>query len=283
MAIDLEGREEEVWALLAWRVKLWTGMDHSSVTAERAQHILDSLLVTLELGEEALQGNNALVQGQVPLEELFLLGRKRTNVKRKVARQLWRKVLDTLPPTDNLCCRETLRDGMAAFFRVYEPEFSPAEIHITCDYPICVPAEGQGIVFIQTYLERAYQENLFCAPFDAQCLRQLWRRHGLGAEAIGNLFTPVLATALGCVLMGEDPRALAPSASGVARLQQGLLVKSRAQVEDLVAQALVRLAAALGLERRTLIRYLERAAMVVAADVFHGVERLTLGRVLMPV
>ena len=279
MTSGIEGREEELWALLARRVRLCTGLDHSSVTAEKAQRILDSTLFTLALGEQALEEAEALAVGPPTLEALFALGRRRTEIKLRVCRALWRRVLDGAPSTSNRCYRDTLGPGMAAFFRYYDPEFSATELHITCDYPAWVPVEQrQGVAFIQTYLERVHRENQFCAYFSPGALRTLWRRAGPRANDVANLYGPVLTTALTCVLVGEDPLALSPSPAGVLALQARLRPLDRANVERLVQAALATLYLGVIRPQPTLIRYLEQSIPAVAADLY--LAREGLGRLL---
>lgn len=281
MTSGIEGREEEVWALLRRRVALCTGLDHSSVTAEKAQRLLDSLLYTLALGDAVLSETPALAAGSVPLEEVFRLGRRRIDSQRKVSKTLWRRVGDTLLPTDQLCYRETLLDGMAAFFRRYEPEFSAPDHIITCDYPLAVPPEGlEGVTLIQTYLERALWENRFCAHFPAPALRALWRRQGMDRDSFCNLFLPVLTTALVCVLLREDPANLSPTHGGVVRLQAALLPRDLGQVEAMLREALTVLNDGLVLRGRPLIGYLEQALPAVAADLWRAKEGLNLAALL---
>ena len=282
MMSGIEERKEELMALLAWRVQRYTGLDSSSVRAERAQAILDSTLFTLAMGEEAVPTpeDGVLAAGELPLRELFTLGQRRIAAKLRTARQLHRSVVRSLPPTENECFRDTLTDGMAAFFRLYEPEFSANEIHITCDYPLYLPVEGrQGVDFIEAYLERALQENRFCTYFPPAALAGAWRRLGLGnPDAIGNLFGPVFLSAVACIFLRESPMELSPSPAGLLRFQEGLPTMSRQRVETLAAKACDILAKGLAIQRSTLKRYLVEASRTAAAELYLAAERGTLLR-----
>lgn len=277
--IGIETRKEELMALLAWRVRRYTGLDSTSVRAERAQAILDSTLFTLEMGEESLPAADscALSTGEPSLRQLFELGQKRISAKGRTARQLHRSVVHTLI-SGNECYHDTLTSGMAAFFRHYEPNFSANEIHITCDYPLYLPIEGrQGVDFIARYLERALQENRFCACFPSAALDRVWRRFGLGnPDAFGNLFGPVFLSALCCVLLREDPAGLYPLLPGVLELQKKLGAMGRSRAEALTAQACQVMIKGLALRRRTLARYLAEASRTAAAELYLAAERETL-------
>lgn len=278
----IEDRKEELMALLAWRIQRFTGLDSTSVRAERAQAILDSTLFTLEMGEDAgpRAEAGALCAGELPLRTVFEQGRRRISAKLRTARQLHRSVVRTMPPTQNECCRDTLLGGMAGFFKLYEPEFSAHEIHVTCDYPLYLPVEGrQGVDFITAYLDRILQENRFCSYFQPAALAHAWRRFGLGnTESIGNLFSPVFLSAVACILLRESPMELSPSPEGLLRLQEGLPTMSRERAEHLAAKSCDILAKGLSIHRTSLVRYLHKAVPTAAAELYLAAERGTLLR-----
>ncbi|NCB64180.1 MAG: hypothetical protein EOM52_11375 [Clostridia bacterium] len=280
----IEDRKDEVMALLAWRLSRFTGLDSTSVRVERAQAILDSTLFTLEMGERAVPAaaEGVIVDGEIPLRVLFELGQRRIDAMLKTVRQLRRSVVRTMLPTDNECYRDTLIDGMAAFFRVYEPEFGADLIHITCDYPLYLPVEGrQGVNFIKTYLDHALQENRFCAYFPPKSLHTVWKRAGAGnPESICNLFSPVFLSALVCVLVRESPAGLTPSPQGVSGLQHALRAMGRTQAEEVTAQACDVLVKGLSIQKSTLKAYLEQAAHKAAAELFLAADRGTLPQAL---
>lgn len=267
--------------LLAERVRHYTGGESTSLRAEAAQCLLDSALLTVGLALKDLPTPSAAVAAlkEVPLPELYTRGRKRISVKLRVARQLWRSVAETLPPTGPDVMRDTLLHGVAGFFKRYDPDYAAQELPITCDYPICCPVERlQGVEFMVEYLDRAKQENRFCARFAPDKLAALLRRTmGDYGVQIFNVFQQVYTAALGCVLMDADPARLSFSVGQVRRLQASLLVKSRGEIEALCRNANRRLVPQ-GPERR----YLDRAARLIAGSLCHGVEALTLDRIFVP-
>lgn len=267
--------------LLADRVRRYTGGESTSLRAEAAQSLLDSALLTLGLALKDLPSPAAAVAAlkSSPLPDLYAQGRKRLTVKLRVARQLWRAVAETLPPIGPDVMRETLLNGVAGFFRRYDPDYAAQELHITCDYPLCCPVEElQGVEFMVEYLDRAKWENRFCARFAPDRPTALLRRTmGDYSVQIFNLFGQVYTAALGCILMGADPATLTFSPSQVRALEAAWLVKSRAEIEALCLQANRRLVPP-GPEAR----YLDRAAAWMSGALCHSAQELTLDRIFVP-
>lgn len=275
----------DIGQLLAQRTRRWTGGDSDSVRVEAAQALLDGCLYTVGLALKDLPGPDAALAALAggDLEGLYASGRRRINVKLKVARQLWRAVVHSMAEVDVEVYRATLLPGVAGFFKLYDADYAPQDIRITCDYPLCRPVEDLwGVEFMVAYLDAALQENRFCAKFPPPAVRALLAR-GLGAyrEQVFNLFEEVFTAALGCELMGTDPAGLSWSARQVQDLQAKLLVWDRHQVEELVDAACGRLCGGLGVTG-AVRRYAEGCAGAVAGRVYHGVDGLYLARVFVP-
>lgn len=272
----------EFGLLVARQTQRWTRGRSSSVRVEAAQALLDGCLYTVGLALKELPGPDAALSALAAgdLTALYERGRRRVGVKLKVVRQLGRTAARGLLDVDVEVYRATLVDGVAGFFKLYDPDFAPQDIRITCDYPLYRPVEDlRGVEFLAAYLDAAVQEDRFCARFPLSAVRGLLCRSlGSYREQVFNIYEEVFNAALGCVLMGRDPAGLAVSAGEVSALQARLLVKDRAEVEDLVAGACGRLCGGMGLAG-PVRRYVEAGADRLAGRVFHAVEGLCLRRV----
>lgn len=93
--------------------------------------------------------------------------------------------------------RSTVIDGIASFFKLYDPLFGGQELHITADYPTCLGRPSVcGIEFIESYLQRIQAENDFLQLFPAQNVHVFLEKLVPGyAETPMNLFEPVFCRA----------------------------------------------------------------------------------------
>lgn len=209
---DLSRLQGESLTLLAERADAWSHGLSTSLPAERAQQLLGSVLyiVSLELKtgptpEEAVERLR-----REPLAALYAAGQKRITRKLQAARTLHRQLKKTLFPTPNQFYRATLADGVGGFFKLYRPALAAQEIHITADYPTFFGLPPlDGVEFMEEYLRCLSHENRFLRCFAPETVHALL----LGLDEnypllILNLYGPVLAAALACVLTRRPVAAL---------------------------------------------------------------------------
>lgn len=152
---DLRRLRAESLPLLRCQAERLTGGRSSSLPAETAGALLDSVFYTVSLAlkrcaspEEAL----TLLQQQ-PLDTLFAAGQKRLARKVQAARLMHDELTRSLFSTPNAFYRATLVDGIAGFFKLYRPALFAQETHITADYAL-IP---------MNLLEPALTAALLCA------------------------------------------------------------------------------------------------------------------------
>lgn len=213
---DLRRLRAESLPLLRCQAERLTGGRSSSLPAETAEALLDSVFYTVSLApkrcaspEEALT-----LLRQQPLDTLFAAGQERLTRKVQAARLMHDELTRSLFSTPNAFYRATLVDGIAGFFKLYRPALFAQETHITADYAL-IP---------MNLLEPALTAALLCAldglpanslcarcgrtiaprPFRPQSRRTFCRhaaralsRNSLSA-ALSILFTPLPAGTCGC-------------------------------------------------------------------------------------
>ncbi|MDO5346813.1 MAG: DUF6179 domain-containing protein [Lachnospiraceae bacterium] len=203
---DTEQIQAECLRLLAEQTEKWNRGRSSSVRVEKAQELLSSILYTIGLALKAYSSPEDAVDAlkQEPMEQLFQTGQKGIRRKIQTARLTHRQITKKLFQTKNVFYRATVADGISGFFKLYSPEFSAQEIHITADYPTFLDvADLAGIEFIERYLRNIAYENQFLLYFSANKVHHLLS--GLDEnyqQILMNIYEPVLAAALGCVLTG---------------------------------------------------------------------------------
>lgn len=260
----------ECLALLAKTVQKYTAGDSSSVPLERAGQIFESTCFTLGVWlktfptpDEAL---NALQSEGV--KALYKKGRRRIDTMLAAAKTVHARLLRQLIKTPNVYYAATIDEGIRGFFKLYYPDFAAGEIHITADYPTFNPQPPLlGIEFIKAYLNRLYYENSFCSCFAPGRIHHLLCGYASGYEQMPlNLYEPVLAAALGCVLLKRDTAALDVGPDGPARLGALFSGKTQPQLEALLAPAARTLCDCLNAPQG-LRRYIGASLPLVAANI----------------
>ena len=180
---EFERIQYECVNLLAFKVERFNLGESSSIPTDKAKAIMASNLFTLSLWlktyeepEEALR-----LLRKESIFELYKKGRKRIDRMVMSAKSLHAKLLEKLLETENEYYALTIDDGIKGFFKLYYPEFSAQEIHITADYPIYNPMERlSGIEFIKRYVECLYNENQFCINFNKEDIHFLLKGYDKG-------------------------------------------------------------------------------------------------------
>lgn len=219
---EFERIQYECINLLAFKAERFNLGESSSIPVDKAKSIMDSNLFTLSLWLKTCESPEEAL-GLLKKESIFELykkGQKRIDTLVVSAKTLHQKLLEKLLETENEYYALTIVDGIKGFFKLYYPEFSAQEIHITADYPVYNPMERlSGIEFIKAYMECLYNENQFCLYFNKQDIHYLLRGYDKDyAHLLMNIYGEVLTAAIGCVLSGEDIRRLNLSSKGVSYL-----------------------------------------------------------------
>lgn len=261
--------------LLACKCDEWTRGESSSLPAEKAQDILTSIMYVISLARKEQSDN-------IPVSELFERGLVCVQKKLFSCHMLQRRILKNLFNTPNVFYRSTIAGGISGFFKLYSPQFSAHEIHITADYPVCLGRpELEGVEFIEEYLSRIDAENAFCRLFDSMTVHRLLL--GLSPEYAQlpvNVFEPVLLAALGLIIAGRLPAGLDLTAYDVLLLEDMFCGKTKEQIESALKTALGRLAVYLDVPERS-IAYAAACLPTLAANISNATEHNTLDKVFL--
>ncbi len=223
---DMACIQGESAALFVRQAERLTRGESTSLRAEKARELTESIAYVLGTSlRRCPRADDALeTLRREPLDAIF--DRGLTIIRRRLewARAVHERLKNTLFVTRNVFYKSTIVDGLDAFFRLYRPEFSAQEIHITADYPAFLSEKGwRGIDFIERYLHALSCENRFLRLFDANAVHRLLC--GLDEnyqQILMNIYEPVLTSALCCKLTERPAKALDADRSAVKRLFAGL-------------------------------------------------------------
>lgn len=281
---ELEDIQYGCMTLLAKKVERYTGGDSSSIRAETAQELLASVLFTMDVQLKTYENPDdalaAVLAGE--LNDILSAGRNRVDSLVAQAKAQYTTLLTQLIQTENTAYVKTIVDGIAVFFRTYDPVFAAQEIHITADYPVYNHAKPLlGVAFIVQYLNQLYQENKFCTYFPAERVHQLLCGYDMQYHSlVFNLYEPILASALGASLVGMDAARLELTALAQSFLQRLFIGKKEDEVERLLHDALC------DLHRKfdfpdSLLCYLKQSLKQLAVSVSYAAEEGTLDRIFI--
>lgn len=281
---ELERIQVDCLSLLAQKVEQYNNGDSSSIRVEAAQSLMTSILFTAGLCLKAYPcPDDAVAELQNSnLASLYQKGREDVDRLIQSSKILHTSIIGQLMETENVFYSSTVVDGIKGFFKLYSPEFTAHEIHITADYPVHHRMEPlAGIEFIQKYLECIYCENLFCAQFSKADLHHCLCGYSEDYEQLlFNIYEPVLTAALGCILAGRNVYRLALTSEDIQELKTLFYGKKRDEIAKVLAEALDSLVESMGL-RDSLKDYLVASLPQMAASIENALQFKTLDRVFI--
>lgn len=279
-------REQEIllcrlWELLKRQADKYNGTDSTSISVEKAQQLLESMLYTIGVVIECGAGKEEILKGDIS----FLLnrGQRLLREKQKAAKVAWKLLCQELPGVRNVYYLSTVK-SLGTFFEKYDIYYKAHEIPCSMDYwLLCpVPEEKKGVSFMEEYIRRLQIENDFLNCFDTCDLVGLYRDFVPDyEEALFNLCEPVLANAVGLEMLGEDVFPLNISAAQRKRIGYMLDGMAAEEMQACIDQAVLFLCQKLGMTTNEEKDYLVNAAAGLAARVFAALKQRDLSHIFI--
>lgn len=205
---DIERMQYECIELVSVKSKQYNLNYSSSITIEKAQDIMTSNLFTISIWLKTFSNPDDAIKvlKSETIKDIYEKGRKKINIMLASTKTIHDKLVKQLIKTQNVFYKSTIDEGINGFFKLYYPDFSAHEIHITADYQTFnVIPKLDGIEFIQTYLNYLYYENMFCNFFLDDNIHHLLCGYVKDYEEhLINIYELILITALGCTIVGTD-------------------------------------------------------------------------------
>lgn len=158
---------------LAWR---YTGCNHSSVTYERAQMLMEAVLYCINEYEK--QEDNALLVKNVPAREAYERGQAIVMDKIKKLQELYNQFIVDFKDYGSVCLRDTVKHGIPVFLENYDCKYAPQETLLTLDYPILrEDTVLSGISKVFCYVQCVCLEQKFLKKMDDLYIMETLRRY----------------------------------------------------------------------------------------------------------
>lgn len=192
---------EDLRQVVQRQVALYTGMESSSVPEETALELLASVRFCVQVAAEeqgACEGDS--------LATWLLAGQRVLYARQQQAQRLQAAAQAASLPLDNAPYQDALAETRR-FFTWYDLRFFAHQIPCMLDYPLALPVadEKQGVDYIHAWLYRRLWEDALCGSFPLdEVLAVLDFSNASWRQLPLNLYEPVLACALGGVLLAGD-------------------------------------------------------------------------------
>jgi len=282
---DIEKIQFGCLELLAYKVKCYNGLDSDSIRVEFAENIMKSNLYTISLYLKSFLLPEYAVEAlqNTTISDLYDLGKRHVQSKLNATKHLHLLVVKNKLNTENYTYNSTVIDGIKGFFKLYDPDYSAHDIHITADYPTCYPIKNLvGVEFIKKYLENIYYENQFCSYFSLDKIHNLLLGyHKEYCALVINIFEQVFTSAIGCILIGVSAKTLTVSSNQVDKLYIELSSKTDQQIIEIIHKANLLLQKELSIKSKTLQTYLDKCLPVISSNICNAIKINTLDKIFI--
>lgn len=194
-------------SLLALQTDLYTSYDSTSLSSETAGELLESVSFVIrarlrELGRPLLPDDDA--------EKLFREGLQTLDALLLRCKNLYARALLLKGETSTVALDSSL-NSIGKFFTIYDSRFFAHMLPCEIDYRPCIPVseEEAGAEYIEKYLRHIICELGFLRRFSfarRHALLHAWQPGYM--VMVTDIFDPVLANALGRIILRCDPRPL---------------------------------------------------------------------------
>ena len=264
----------QCFKLLKIRAERYNGFDSTSISTDKANSIHESNLYTVGLYLKKFLPDEAIEKlKNESIIDFYNKGRKIIDRKLDISRVLYKKVTNNMLEIDNYTYNATLIGGIKGFFKIYDPDFEANNIKITADYPIYNNLIGvlDGIEFIEKYLQSIFFENEFCNMFSQDSIKYLLYGYAEDyKDLIINIFQIVLTAVIGCELANEEISRLTISNSGLQRIYDKFIDKSKDEVYTLIVQSYNKIKEELFKDNLGLQEYIEQGIFQIQFEIYNA-------------
>ena len=147
---------EELLPVVAALGEKYTGYEHSSVTYEKAQMLMEAVLYCIgeyegtslqeereEAREQEEKGALFLKNKKISAQEAFGKGQELVTEKVNKLRRLYNELIPGFWDYGLICLGDTVRKAIPSFFLNYDVRFAPQETLLTLDYPVLKDLGGR--------------------------------------------------------------------------------------------------------------------------------------------
>lgn len=165
---------EELIPIVAELAAAYTGYEHSSVTYETAEMLMEAALYCIH--ECVSDKGNALAAGPVSAKKAYEAGFCAVVQKTKELQEIYNRLIGDFQDYGLTCLRDVIVQGIPAFLLRYDVKFAPQETLLTLDYPVLKDLSGlSGVDAVLEYVRCVCLEQRFLKKFDPAYILEILR------------------------------------------------------------------------------------------------------------
>ncbi len=270
-----------LWELLKMQAGKYNGIDSTSITIEKAQDILESMLYTIGVATENGAAKEEILNGSLSL--LLDRGREILKGKQKSVKVEWRLLCREVPHIPNVYFLSTM-ENLGLFFDSYDIYFAAHHTSESIDYwPLCpIPETVKGISYIEEYIHRIQIENDYLNCFEREDVISLCEKYVPDyREALFNLCEPVLTNAIGLSLIGKEVQGLHISAEQREDIYQMLIGRTEKEICDMIKESVLSACRQIGMTAENETDYLVGAATGLGARIREALKHRDLSGIFL--
>lgn len=160
---------EELIPIVAELASGCSGYEHTSVTYETAQGLMEAVLYCINEcinGQNHNRGGDALRIQDISAKDAYRLGQSIVKEKTRELREIYNRLIPDFEDFGCECLRRTVTREIPRFLSGYDFQYAPQETLVTFDYPVLEHTEGlSGIDAVLEYVKCIELEQRFLKAF----------------------------------------------------------------------------------------------------------------------
>ncbi len=209
---------EELIPVVAELAAAYTGYEHSSVTYETAEMLMEAALYCIrECGGDE---SHELAAGPVSAKKAYEAGFHVVVQKTKELQEMYNRLIDGFQDYGLACLRDVIVRGIPAFLLRYDVKFAPQETLLTLDYPVLKDLSRlSGVDAVLKYVRCICLEQRFLEKFDRAYIMEILRAYAPECEMLSENICALALPSLLAHVMLRKPL----SSTGFSREEYGTL------------------------------------------------------------
>ena len=237
----IEYSPEELIPIVAELANKYTGYEHSSISYEKAQMLMNAVLYCIH--ELETTGSNTLYANPMPAKEAYQSGREIVMTKIRELQNLYNDFISDFQDFGCVYLKDTIVKGIPLFLLHYDAKYAPQETLIALDYPILKHlGNASGIDVVLEYVNCICLEQRFLKRFDiAYVMGTLRWYHEDYGHLIENLCFILLQSIIGHMMLHKPLNDFRYTDDDQVHMNHLLEGKSPAEVKTAIAEMIAEL------------------------------------------
>jgi len=219
---------QDLVPIVAGLAEEYTGYEHSSVTYEKAQMLMEGVLYCIAEYESSFaregRGKEGVLlrQNKISPKEACERGRELVLEKVKRLRESYNGLIADFQDYGLICLRDTVVKKIPLFFLYYDVKYAPQETVLTLDYPVLKDLrELSGADAVWEYLKCIAIEQKFLQKIPTALIRKTLREYHEEYEKLIENICGIVLRGILARLAGEEDKPLPEPKTASAAIVKG--------------------------------------------------------------